>query len=48
MSKNQVRQNRILDRAGYYAEWIHVRISAEDGLDIEDECIIHISQRNEV
>jgi len=46
--EDQEIQYRILDRAGYYAEWIHVRISAEDGLDIEDECIIHISQRNEV
>ena len=48
MSKNQVRRNRILDRAGYYAEWIHSKMSAQDETDIEDECIIHISQRNEV
>ena len=46
--EDQEIEYHILDRAGYYAEWIHVRISAEDKLDIEDKCIIHISQRNEV
>ena len=48
MSKNQVRRNRILDRAGYYAEWIHDRMSAQDETDIEHECVMYISQRGEV
>ena len=46
--EDQEIQYRILDRAGYYAEWIHSKMSAQDETDIEDECVMYISQRGEL
>ena len=48
LPEDQEIQYRILDRAGYYAEWIHDRMSAQDEIDIEHECVMYISQRGEL
>ena len=45
--EDQEIQYRILDRAGYYAEWIHDRMSAKDETDIESECVIYMRKRGE-
>jgi len=46
--EDQEIQYRILDRAGYYAEWIHSKMSSRDENDIEHECVMYISQRGEL
>ena len=46
--EDQEIEYHILDRAGYYAEWIHSKMSAQDETDIEHECVMHISQRGEL
>ena len=46
--EDQEIEYHILDRAGYYAEWIHSKMSAQDETDIEHECVMYISQRGEL